>query len=305
MVRRTLRHRKHAALKVGGVGLLAVALLGAGLTLASADDGARTGAQTANCPTVRDKLSNVPAAAIAGVEQELANLDKQIEEANARLAQQAANPQGGANFIRNAILGPLASKRVAALDRIGININRVGGQRPDLNSLATCDLNPPGTPSALNRDAGNGNGNGNNAGNGNAGNNNAGNGNAGNNAGNGNAGNNAGNGNAGNGNGGVGVAQTVSCPSVADRLPAVPARAAAEVQRELANLDKQIADADARLAQLAIRPEGGPNFVRNAVIGPLEDRRVAAINRIATAIGRVNGDRPGNLVNLARPCSAR
>ncbi|MFG2062180.1 hypothetical protein ACGFIK_12250 [Micromonospora sp. NPDC048871] len=270
MVRRTLRHHKHAALKVGGVGLLAVTLLGAGLTLASADDSARTAAQTANCPTVRDKLGSVPAAAAAGVEQELANLDKQIEEANARLTQQAANPQGGANFISNAILGPLASKRVAALDRIGININRVGGQRPDLASLATCGLNPPGTPSALNGNAGNGN---------------------------------AGNGNAGNG--GVGVAQKVSCPSVGDRLPAVPAQAVAEVQRELANLDKQIAEADARLAQLAVRPEGGPNFVRNAVVGPLEDRRVAAINRIATAIGRVNGNRPGDLVNLARPCVVR
>ncbi|RIV37649.1 hypothetical protein D2L64_15660, partial [Micromonospora radicis] len=138
-------------------------------------------------------------------------------------------------------------------------------------------------------------------GNGNAGNGNAGNGNAGN----GNAGNgNAGNGNAGN-NGGAGVAQKVSCPSVADRLPAVPNQAAAEVQRELANLDRQIAEADARLAQLAVRPEGGANFVRNAIVGPLEDKRVAAINRIATAIGRVDGNRPAELVNLARPCVAR
>ncbi|MFF5216006.1 hypothetical protein [Micromonospora sp. NPDC000442] len=286
MVRRTQQHRKHAALKLGGVGVLAVVLLGGGLTLASADDAAEP--QTANCPTVRDKLSNVPAAAVAGVEQELANLDKQIAEANARLAQQAANPQGGANFIQNAILGPLASKRTAALDRIGININRVGGQRPDLASLATCGLNAAGVPSAVNGNAGNGN-----AGNGNAGNGNAGNGNAGN-----------GNGNAGNGNAGAGVAQRVSCPTVADRLPAVPAQAAAEVQRELANLESQIADADARLARQAANPQGGPNFVRNAIIGPLEDRRVAAINRIATAIGRVDGSRPADLVNLARPCSA-
>ncbi|MEV4711870.1 hypothetical protein [Micromonospora sp. NPDC049374] len=286
MVRRTQQHRKHAALKLGGVGVLAVVLLGGGLTLASADDAAEP--QTANCPTVRDKLSNVPVAAVAGVEQELANLDKQIAEANARLAQQAANPQGGANFIQNAILGPLASKRTAALDRIGININRVGGQRPDLASLATCGLNAAGVPSAVNGNAGNGN-----AGNGNAGNGNAGNGNAGN-----------GNGNAGNGNAEAGVAQRVSCPTVADRLPAVPAQAAAEVQRELANLESQIADADARLARQAANPQGGPNFVRNAIIGPLEDRRVAAINRIATAIGRVDGNRPADLVNLARPCSA-
>ncbi|GIJ31134.1 hypothetical protein [Micromonospora sediminimaris] len=280
MVRRTQQHRKHAALKLGGVGVLAVVLLGGGLTLASADDGAAP--QTANCPTVRDKLSNVPAAAVAGVEQELANLDKQIAEANARLAQQAANPQGGPNFIQNAILGPLASKRTAALDRIGININRVGGQRPDLASLATCGLNAAGVPSAVNGNAGNGNaGNAGNAGNG-----------------------NAANGNTGNGNAGAGVAQRVSCPTVADRLPSVPAQAAAEVQRELANLESQIADANARLARQAANPQGGPNFVRNAIIGPLEDRRVAAINRIATAIGRVDGNRPADLVNLARPCSA-
>ncbi|MBQ1052600.1 hypothetical protein KBX50_29630 [Micromonospora sp. C51] len=284
MVRRTQQHRKHAAVKLGGVGVLAVVLLGGGLTLASANDGAAP--QTANCPTVRDKLSNVPAAAVAGVEQELANLDKQIAEANARLAQQAANPQGGPNFIQNAILGPLASKRTAALDRIGITINRVGGQRPDLASLATCGLNAAGVPSAVNGNAGNGN-----AGNGNAGNGNAGNG-------------NAGNGNTGNGNAGAGVAQRVSCPTVADRLPAVPAQAAAEVQRELANLESQIADANARLGRQAANPQGGPNFVRNAIIGPLEDRRVAAINRIATAIGRVDGNRPADLVNLARPCSA-
>ncbi|WP_433528044.1 hypothetical protein ACQPYA_16905 [Micromonospora sp. CA-263727] len=418
MVRRTQTQRKHAALKLGGVGVLAVVLLGAGLTLASAADGA--GAQTANCPTVRDKLSGVPAAAVAGVEQELANLDKQIQEANARLAEQAANPQGGANFIQNAILGPLASKRVAALDRIGINISRVGGQRPDLSSLATCGLNAAGVSSQLNGstgglgDTGNaGNGNQGGAGNGNAGaagaqtvncptvrnrlsgvpaaavagveqelanldneiadanarlaqqaanpqgganfiqnailgplaskrvavldriginiqraggqrpdlnslatctlnapgvpsavNGNAGTGNAGNgNAGNGNAGNgNAGNAGNGNTGAGSGVAQRVNCPGVRDRLPAVPAQAAAEVQRELANLDTQIAEANARLAQLAVRPEGGPNFVQNAIVGPLKDKRVAVLNRIATAIGRVDGNRPADLVNLA-PCS--
>ncbi|MGC5051603.1 hypothetical protein ACLQ2S_09155 [Micromonospora sp. DT48] len=280
MVRRTRTHQKHAALKLGGVGVLAVVLLGGGLALASADEAA--GPQTANCPTVRDKLSSVPAAARDGVEQELANLDKQIADANARLAQQAANPQGGPNFIQNAILGPLASKRTAALDRIGITINRAGGQRPDLAALATCGLNAPGVPSAVNGDAGNGDAG--NTGNGNAG--------------------DAGNaGDGGAGNAGDGVAQRVSCPTVADRLPAVPAQAAAEVRRELANLENQIADADARLAQQAANPQGGPNFVRNAIIGPLEDRRVAAINRIATAIGRVDGNRPADLVNLARPCS--
>jgi hypothetical protein len=41
--------------------------------------------------------------------------------------------------------------------------------------------------------------------------------------------------------------------------------------------------------------------VQNAILGPLEDKRVAAINRIATAIGRV-ADRPIGLEVLA-PCT--
>lgn len=96
--------------------------------------------------------------------------------------------------------------------------------------------------------------------------------------------------------------QTVNCPTVEDQLPEVPAEAAGQVERELAALEKQIAEANSRLARLAERPEGGPNFVRNAIVGPLEDKRVAVLNRIATAIGRVTGDRPGELVALA-PCT--
>ncbi|OXM61440.1 hypothetical protein CF165_38905, partial [Amycolatopsis vastitatis] len=47
--------------------------------------------------------------------------------------------------------------------------------------------------------------------------------------------------------------------------------------------------------------QGGPNFVQNAILGPLEDKRVATINRIATAIGR-NAAKPQGLDALA-PCS--
>ncbi|MFD0689912.1 DUF1996 domain-containing protein [Actinomadura fibrosa] len=92
------------------------------------------------------------------------------------------------------------------------------------------------------------------------------------------------------------AAQTVTCPSVADRLPAVPARAQAEVDRNLALLDTQIKEANARLVSSA--GEGGPNFVQNAILGPLRDKRVATLNRIATAIGR-QGTRPEGLDALA------
>ncbi|MEU9022717.1 DUF1996 domain-containing protein [Actinomadura sp. NPDC048394] len=94
-------------------------------------------------------------------------------------------------------------------------------------------------------------------------------------------------------------AQTITCPTVADRLPAVPAQAKAEVDRNLAQLDTQIKEANARLTSSA--GQGGPNFVQNAILGPLKDKRVATINRIATAIGRV-AQRPAGLDALA-PCT--
>jgi len=94
-------------------------------------------------------------------------------------------------------------------------------------------------------------------------------------------------------------AQTIVCPSVADKLPDIPAAAQAEVENNLRQLETQIADANDRLATSV--GQGGPDFVQNAILGPLEDKRVAAINRIATAIGRV-ADRPIGLEVLA-PCT--
>ncbi|ODB78795.1 MULTISPECIES: hypothetical protein [Micromonospora] len=275
--------RKTAVLKLGGVGALAALLFAGGLQLASAGENNRpattAAAQTVNCPTVRDKLPAVPAAAAAQVERELANLDQEIARQNERLARQAVRPEGGPAFIDNAILGPLRSKRVAVLDRIEIAFNRIGAPRPDLDALAACSLNAPGVPSAVNGGAGQ------NAGgqNGNAGGQN------------GNAGGQ--NGNAGGQNGNAaGPARTVNCPRVA--LPAVPAAAAGQVQAELATLDKQIAEANARLAQLAVRPEGGPAFIDNAILGPLRSKRVAALDRIEIAFNRVGAQRP-NLDALA------
>jgi hypothetical protein len=86
---------------------------------------------------------------------------------------------------------------------------------------------------------------------------------------------------AGEGNNAAG--QSIACPKPV--VPAAPAQAQAEVQRELANLDKQIAEANNRLRTSA--GQGGPNFVQNAILGPLKDKRTASLNRIETAIGRV------------------
>ncbi len=103
--------------------------------------------------------------------------------------------------------------------------------------------------------------------------------------------------------GGSSATPTVSCPSVKDRLPAVPAAAAAEVDRNLAELVQQISEADTRLAELAARPVGDPNFVQNTILGPLRDRRIATLDRIAIAIGRVT-TAPTNLAQLA-PCTLK
>ncbi|MFD8521994.1 hypothetical protein ACFV2D_18535 [Streptomyces capillispiralis] len=88
---------------------------------------------------------------------------------------------------------------------------------------------------------------------------------------------------------------TVSCPDVASRLPAIPASAQAEVDRNLTLLATQIDEANKRLVDTV--GQGGPDFVRNAVLGPLEDKRVATVNRIATAIGRT-AERPAGLDSL-------
>ncbi|MFE7995372.1 hypothetical protein, partial [Streptomyces shenzhenensis] len=92
---------------------------------------------------------------------------------------------------------------------------------------------------------------------------------------------------------------TISCPDVASQLPAVPASAQAEVERNLTLLQTQIQEANKRLTDTV--GQGGPNFVDNAILGPLEDKRVATVNRIATAIGRTAA-RPTGLEALA-PCS--
>ncbi|SCE54745.1 hypothetical protein GA0115245_14846, partial [Streptomyces sp. di188] len=107
----------------------------------------------------------------------------------------------------------------------------------------------------------------------------------------------AGGGDAGAGQGGdaSGVG-AISCPDVASRLPAIPASAQAEVTRNLAQLDQQVAEANERLVDTV--GQGGPNFVQNAILGPLEDKRIATVNRIATAIGRT-ADRPAGLDSLA------
>ncbi|MER6087737.1 DUF1996 domain-containing protein [Streptomyces bluensis] len=94
---------------------------------------------TIDCPDVGQQLTDVPDGARQGVDQELAKLDQQVTEAYKRLADTRQAQAGDANYVNNAILSPLKSKRVATIDRIGINIKRAGGKPPQgTDQLAEC-----------------------------------------------------------------------------------------------------------------------------------------------------------------------
>ncbi|BCB81277.1 hypothetical protein GCM10022251_62350 [Phytohabitans flavus] len=260
---REISRRSKIAITAG----VALALFGTGIGVAAA--GGESAAPTVDCPVVGDKLPAVPASAQAEVSRNLALLNTQIEEANRRLA--TSQGEGGPNFVQNAILGPLKDKRAATIDRISIAIGRQGTRPQGLESLATCTLGtaggggaaedpeaPAGEPPAEQQPPA-----------------------------------------AEQPDDQAPASGTISCPDVASQLPAVPAGARAEVDRNLALLDTQIAEANARLVSTV--GQGGPNFVQNAILGPLEDKRFATINRIATAIGRIDA-RPVGLDALA-PCT--
>ena len=248
--------------QIAGVGAVAVALVGVGLGVASADEST---APTVNCPAVAGALGTVPAQAQAEIQRNLALLNTQIAEANKRLV--TSEGEGGANFVQNAILGPLKDKRVATINRMATAIGR-NAAKPvlDVDGLATCSLNGNGggaaEPEPTEVPAGD--------------------------AGGGTGGEDA----------GAGAAPTVNCPDVTG-LPAIPAQAQAEVTRNLDLLRTQIAEADKRLASSV--GQGGPAFIQNAILGPLADKRTATLNRIETAIGR-NAVRPEGLEKFA-PCS--
>ncbi|MFE9838817.1 hypothetical protein ACFYP4_27305 [Streptomyces sp. NPDC005551] len=288
MSRALPKYRKRRTVIIGGAA--AVVLSGAviagsalaGETDRSGGEAARTLASpgTVKCPAVAPSLPAIPASARAEVDRNLALLDTQIGEADKRIADTVG--QGGPNFVQNAILGPLEDKRIATINRIATAIGRTAAKPQGLDALAPCVLSTAGggaaataAPSATatgeaGQDAG---GNGSDAG-------------------------EQTGGNADDASGST-AAGTVNCPAVAPSLPAIPASARAEVDRNLALLDTQIGEADKRIADTV--GQGGPNFVQNAILGPLEDKRIATINRIATAIGRTAA-KPQGLDALA-PCT--
>ncbi|MCX5285863.1 hypothetical protein [Streptomyces sp. NBC_00198] len=234
---------------------------------ASASTYASPGAIT--CPEVEGSLPVVPASAQAEVSRNLELLDTQVGEANKRLADTVG--QGGANFVQNAILGPLEDKRIATLNRIETAIGRTAAKPEGLEKLAPCTLGDGAVGAG---EAGNADGQ---------------------------AGVDQGAGaeDGDQGSGDAAAVGTISCPEVEGSLPAVPASAQAEVSRNLELLDTQVGEANKRLADTV--GQGGANFVQNAILGPLEDKRIATLNRIETAIGRTAA-KPEGLEKLA-PCT--
>jgi hypothetical protein len=285
MSRALPKYNKRRVVFIGGAA--AVVLSGAiiaGSALAGTPDksstaqSARTLADpgTITCPDVKSQLPAVPASAQAEVDRNLTLLDTQIAEADKRLVDTVG--QGGANFVQNAILGPLKDKRVSTIDRIAIAIGRQGTKPTGLDSLAACTLNAAGTDVGGAQTGGTGTGT---------------------ETGSTDTATPSATASATDAAGGTDTttaAGTISCPDVKSQLPAVPASAQAEVDRNLALLDTQIAEANKRLVDTV--GQGGANFVQNAILGPLEDKRTSTIDRIAIAIGR-KGTKPTGLDSLA------
>ncbi|WP_425281798.1 DUF1996 domain-containing protein [Streptomyces ficellus] len=95
------------------------------------------------------------------------------------------------------------------------------------------------------------------------------------------------------------TASTIDCPEVANGLPDVPEAARPEVDRELATLDSQITEAYQRFVDVKEQVDKDPAFARNSVLEPLKNQRAAGLDRIAVAIGRVAGERPQGLHEMA------
>ncbi|MDX3414156.1 MULTISPECIES: hypothetical protein [unclassified Streptomyces] len=268
-----------AAVALTGAVIAGTALAGESSGVGGADARTLAAPGTISCPDVASQLPAVPASAQAEVTRNLDQLDQQVAEANKRLVDTVG--QGGPDFVRNAILGPLEDKRIATVNRIATAIGRTAGRPAGLDALATCSLDAQGAPAAPGQEQSGGDAD--------AGDSDAG-------VGGGDAGAGQG-GDAGAGQGGdaSGVG-TISCPDVASQLPAVPASAQAEVTRNLERLDQQVAEANKRLVDTV--GQGGPDFVRNAILGPLQDKRAAAIERIAISVGRT-AERPAGLDSLA------
>ncbi|MEU3981970.1 DUF1996 domain-containing protein [Streptomyces sp. NPDC026672] len=131
-----------AALALGGGGLIWANFYASAHESNSGQNYTKAaGAQVAtiSCPDVGQKLTSVPGQARTDVDGELANLDRQITDAYQRLATTRDAQARDASFVQNDILQPLKERRSVIIDRIKLEITRVGGTTPaGLETLAGC-----------------------------------------------------------------------------------------------------------------------------------------------------------------------
>ncbi|MFE0811195.1 DUF1996 domain-containing protein [Streptomyces sp. NPDC058794] len=102
--------------------------------------------------------------------------------------------------------------------------------------------------------------------------------------------------------GSSGVAATIDCPDLSERLTTVPEPARPEVDTELARLDQQIATAYGQLQEAARTADDG-ELDEAAVLVPLKKERAATIERIVAAVDKAGG-RPEGLDTQAE-CTLR
>ncbi|MEV8125002.1 DUF1996 domain-containing protein [Streptomyces sp. NPDC085944] len=135
-----------AALAVGGGGLVWANFYASAHEEHSGHNRTRSAAAqvaTIDCPDVGQEIRDVPDRARGEVDGELATMDSQITDAYQRLATTRRAQAGDAQFVQNAILGPLKDRRKAIIDRIQLEINRAGGKADDnLDDLAQCQGRP-------------------------------------------------------------------------------------------------------------------------------------------------------------------
>jgi hypothetical protein len=105
-------------------------------------DKAAKAAARLECPDVASLLpEDVPDAAQAEIDKELANIEKVTDEAEKKLENTKAQD------VNNVIVGPTREKRAAILNRMMLAFSRQGKQAPDLNPAAACAVKEAGQAS--------------------------------------------------------------------------------------------------------------------------------------------------------------
>ncbi|MDX8028732.1 DUF1996 domain-containing protein [Lentzea sp. BCCO 10_0856] len=111
-------------------------------------DKADKAAARLECPDVASLLpEDVPDAAQAEIDKELANVEKVTDEAEKKLEQTKAQD------VDNVIVGPTREKRAAILNRMMLAFSRQGKQAPDLNPAAACAVKEANEAAALDNGA--------------------------------------------------------------------------------------------------------------------------------------------------------